>query len=269
MLKRRLGNLRAWLRRLWRALRSAPPDDWESTELQVQGQMSPYLASYLALVQRLDNLAFRVLRGLKPPPLQPESVTRAHLSLLTRVLQDLRAAAILAERGYTMQSWSVAASAFEAAHTMGFIAVDSVRADKWLAHTDLSRPFVSVKSGVEGSFRYLEIGKQGKRRVAAVEHEYNLYERLCIAKHVNPISERNRYIGERAGSARLTITPYASERRIREARLGLLLAVRSGVLALWVFRQAHAPDDSDAADSLTEIANKTAEQLRNWKDLDA
>jgi hypothetical protein len=79
-----------------------------------------------------------------------------------------------------------------------------------------------------------------------VDREYSLDERLCIAKHVHPLAKRDRYITRLRGQETLTITPFYSDRRAREARLGLLSASRAAALALWVFQKAHLPTaDSD------------------------
>lgn len=218
-LKRRLGSVRAWVRRFAQAFRSGFPDDWESTELAVQQKMGVALREHLALISDLDSLAFDILRKLSPPLLQPDGVVRAHFSLLARVLQDLRASTVLARSGYTMQAWSVAASAFEAAHTMGFIAVDPKRADQWLVYGDTKVQFCPARTGVQGSFKYIELGRPGKERDSLVDREYSLYERLCMAKHVHPLAERNRYITRRKGKETLTITPFYSISRRRRARL--------------------------------------------------
>jgi hypothetical protein len=267
-LKRKAGNVRGWVHRLRLALLSPLPDDWETTELTALRKMRRSLREHTLLVRELDDLAFSLLQRLKAPPRQSEAIIRAHLSLLTRVLQDMRSTVLLARSGYTMQGWSVAASAFEAAHTMGYIGEDATRAEAWWKHTDLAKTFCAAKAGVQGSYKYLEIGTKGKDRETAVEHEYSLYSRLCMAKHVNPIAERTRYIGKRAQSLRLIITPYASERRVREARLGLLLAIRSAVLALWVLHKAHFGVEDGFGQRIHDVAAKTAALLASWKDVD-
>lgn len=267
-LKRRLGSMRAWLARLRMAAASGLPDDWESTELAVRQKMEAPLRAHCLLVSDLDDLAFELLGKVSKPLVQPEAVVRAHFSLLSRVLQDLRACLLLARSGYTMQAWTVASSAFEAAHTMGFIAADPKRAESWLDHDDSKRPFCAVKTGVQGSFKYVELGKRGRDRDSLVDKEYSLYERLCMAKHVNPQAERNRYIGRRNGKTTLMITPFFTKGRAREARMGLLLVCRAATLALWVFQKAHLPDNNEDHQRVIELATISAKLLEDWKDLD-
>lgn len=226
------------------------------------------LREHLVLASDLDNLAFDLLKKVARPLTQPEAVVRAHFSLLSRVLQDLRAAILLARAGYTMQAWAVAASAFEAAHTMGFVAVDPKRAQQWLDHDDSDKQFCSAKTGVQGSFKFIELGKQGRGRDMLVEREYSLYERLCMAKHVHPLAERNRYIGLRGGKTTLMITPFYTDRRAREARMGLLLVCRAAILALWVFQKAHLPESASEKLRIVDLTARSETLLNTWRELD-
>lgn len=95
------------------------------------------------------------------------------------------------------------------------------------------------ETGVQGSYKYLELGTPGEERSRLVSHEYQLYQRLCLAKHVNPVAERKRYFTEGTRGQQLRLTPFASGSRIKEARLGILLALRSAILAIWVFHKCH------------------------------
>ena len=119
-------------RREFLSVAAALPDDWESTELHVSAEIIPHLDEYRDIVRRLDNLAFDMLAQVKTVRV-PQKLFGAHAALFARVLQDLRVTWSSAVCGYTMQSWTVAASCFEAAHTMGFLAVDPARAESWCA----------------------------------------------------------------------------------------------------------------------------------------
>lgn len=150
---------------------------------------------------------------------------------------------------------------------MGYIGENPDRAAGWWNHQSPERSFCPAKTAVEGSFKYLEIEEQGEHRVAAVNHEYTLYHHLCMAKHVNPIAERTRYIGIRAGAMRLTLTPHTSWRRIREARMGLILVCRAAIMAIWVFHKANgAPGAEDPR--LNALVQRTASLLGTWKAVD-
>jgi hypothetical protein len=266
-IKRRLGRVRAYFRRLGLAVLGSFPDDWESVEIQVAGQLRGALRDHLELVRDVDNLAFDLLQDLKGLR-QPQELFGAHAALLVRVLQDLRVCSAAARSGYTMQAWSVAASCFEAAHTMGFLAASPDRAPGWWAHKDTEHTFCSAKAGVEGSYKYLELGASGTERVRLVDHEYQLYQRLCLAKHINPVAERTRYFTRSEKRQQLRVTPFASGSRVREARLGVLLAVRSAILAVWVFHRCHLRIGANDDPRIATVANRTLVLLETWKDLD-
>lgn len=267
-IKRKLGRVRAYFRRLGLAVLGAFPDDWESVEIHVAGQLRRSLRDHVDLVRDIDNLAFDLLKDLKGLH-QPQELFGAHAALLVRVLQDLRVCSVAARAGYTMQAWSVAASCFEAAHTMGFLAVLPDRAPSWWAHEDTEHTFCSAKAGVEGSYKYLELGAPGAERARLVDHEYQLYQRLCLAKHVNPVAERKRYFTRSERGQQLRVTPFASGSRVREARLGVLLAVRSAILAVWVFHRCHLRIDANDDPRIAAVANRTLALLETWKHLDS
>jgi hypothetical protein len=267
-MKRKLGRVRAYFRRLGLAVLGPLPDDWESVEIHVAGQLRRSVQDHADLVRDIDNLAFDLLQDLRGLH-QPHELFGAHAALLVRVLQDLRVCSVAARSGYTMQAWSVAASCFEAAHTMGFLAVSPDRAASWWAHKDTQRAFCSAKAGVEGSYKYLELGAPGAERVRFVDHEYQLYQRLCLAKHVNPVAERKRYFTRGGSGQQLRVTPFASGSRVREARLGVLLAVRSAILAVWVFHRCHIRIDANDDPRIAAVANRTLTLLETWKDLDS
>ena len=101
---------------------------WLPAEDDFSAKIAADLSRHLALAERCVITANQMLsRG------QSNGVTdvyRVHAILLIRVLHDLRGSVLCALAGYTMQSWTVAASCFEAAHTIGFIGRDVARAKK-------------------------------------------------------------------------------------------------------------------------------------------
>lgn len=266
--RRRLSGIGAWFLRVAEAIALALPDDWEETELRIRRRARRALAPYLTHAKRLDTLAFEILQSVKAVDATPD-LYLAHISLLTRVLQDLRVTVIAAESGYTMQSWSVAASAFEAAHTMGFLAVDPSRATKWYAHKSTETSFCSAFDGAQGSFTFVGLGDSIAERDQLVRQDCKHYQSLCIAKHVNPLAEKTRYVRQREGSLRLTITPLLSERRIREAQYGLALAVRSATLAVLIFHKAHLPSEkTELFARLLALADESSRLLSIWRDVE-
>jgi hypothetical protein len=240
------------------------PAKWVIEEAHVARTMRPQLQPEIALANDIETFAFSTISSLTSLR-QPQDILRAHATLVTRALHDLRVCMISCLSGYTMQGWTVAASAFEAAHMAGFIGEDTARAAKWLGHLDIEKPVIGVKDAVVGTFKYLEIVADASARQQLVDNEYELYTYLCMAKHVNPIPERHRYWVEDSSGTRLLFTPFYTPGRVREARLGLGLANRSALLAGWVLARAHATPFHELEPELLALANRTAQAVRDWK----
>jgi hypothetical protein len=151
---------------------------------------------------------------------------------------------------------------------MGFLAIAPDRTSAWWSHADLGHSFCGAKAGIEGSYKYLGLGPGGER-VHLIEHEYKLYQRLCLAKHVNPVAEKTRYFTRWDGGQQLRVTPFASDRRIREARMGLLLAARAATLAVWVFHKCHLQQGETDEPRIASLAARTLALLDTWKDVAA
>lgn len=243
-------------------------DDWESSELWVEHRMAPRLREYRSLAHDIDDAAYAISKDMQSTSSSLD-LCAAHIALLARVLQDLRVADSVMARGYTMQGWAITASAFEAAHTMGYLAADPSRATAWWKHSEMHRPFCAARVAVEGCFKYLEIGKQGAQRVRLVDREYRHYEHLCVAKHINPLSERSRYLSKSPKGTVVRFTPTVSSRRYREARFGLALACRAAITAIWVFHRAQVPGDEQAAQLVVDLGVRSGSVLANWNESDA
>ena len=209
-----------------------PFHPWLKAEAEVASYMSQAISRGLAVSIEVERAAFRVLSSVSELR-QGHEIFHAHAALLTRALQDLRACGILALRGYTMQAWAVAASGFEAAHTIGFIGEDVARAQTWHAHKDLQKVPWDVFSLVDHSYRYLGLGGAEASAVATPRTEYGLYQQLCVGKHVNPVAERLRYIMQ--DDSRLVISPMYSAGKSYEAQRALALVCRASVMGLCAY----------------------------------
>lgn len=229
---------------------------WWWAEVRVRRTMERALADYLDLCERCDELGFQATQAITSNGLDV-TVYHAHSSLIARTLTDLRATAQLAVSGYTMQSWSVAASCFEAAHSIGFIGNDRVRAKRWMEHAALDCAPWNAKDAVQNAIIFLALEADAKRRQALVDREYAVYETLCIAKHVNPVAEKYRYIYLREKSQVLRFSPVATQRRIREAKKGLIAAIRCTTTAIWALLHAHHRENEQLRQMLLEVMTTT------------
>ena len=229
--------------------------------------MRGYLRPYILQAEALDALAYDLITAVTRID-GPENLFVAQTSLLTRVLQDLRVSVLCTERGYTMQGWSVTTSAFEAAHTMGYLAVNPERATAWLEHKSTSQAFCPVYSAVEGTYKHLDLGDAGAERTEFVKQEYAHYKSLCAAKHVNPIAEKTRYIRPSQKGRRLTITPILSERRVREGQFGLALACRAATLGVWLFHKSYLAPETTHFARVLSLADESTRLLLKWRDVE-
>lgn len=269
--KRSFGFKDRWLLRsrlCWSSLAGDldfdAPAYWASDELHVRRRMRQSIPDAIELARDLESLAFDLLSTTIPLDERSE-VLRVHATLITRVLQDLPVSVSSALFGYTMQSWTLAASSFEAANMMGFIGRSRDRAVKWLNHVDRYQNLVSVRRSVKETFDYLEIGSDLTSRQKMVDQEYSLYGQLCMAKHVNPISERNRYLFIRRKMPILRLTPIHFGTRVKEAKLGLALGTRAATLANWVFYKTHSQNDLASGTLLFDCATRSLHAVKNWK----
>jgi hypothetical protein len=265
------------LRVVWHRLRTAleallgipeqdAPAKWAIEEAAVSARLRPQLGPEISLAREIEGFAFEVISSIVTLR-QPADVFQAHATLATRALQDLRVCVSAVLSGYTMQGWTVASCAFEAAHASGFIGEDLARAQKWLKHRQLEKSVIPVRDSIVGTFIYLEMATDASDRNRLVDNEYELYRYLCLAKHVNPVAEKYRYWVRAEKGTRLMFTPFYTPGRVREARLGLGLANRAALLATWIVARAHSASFTAIEPKLKSLANRTGQAVRDWKAL--
>lgn len=103
------------------------------------------------------------------------------LNLLARDYDDLRSIYHLTLRGYGVSACAVAASVFEAAHSVGYIGQDDERAWHWLNQGKLGFKFPSVARRIPGSL--LNAGIPDNELKKMTKWAKAQYEFLCMVKH--------------------------------------------------------------------------------------
>jgi hypothetical protein len=187
---------------------------------------------------------------------------RVHATLLIRALQDLRGCVLCSMAGYTVQAWSVAASAFEAAYMLGYVGRSTDRAEEWLGHSSETKSPAAVPKTVESTIELLQVEPNNpEKRAAAVSDAYGHYKYLCMAKHINPIYERDRYIFGVDGIPNLLLSPVVTKRRTSQARIGILVAIQSAHVALWAFDVMHLAEPGLVDAPLEDMARELGELL--------
>lgn len=206
---------------------------------QEAGQiLASALAGYSGLTERTFN-AFGICLGAAPEvPIATTSLARRVATvLLVRLSNDLRCVALLGLRGYALQAASVAATMYEVAHVVAFVGSDELRAASWADHPDPTKPFLNTRELT----RHVIDGLKVDEPEAAIERSYQIYRQLCLAKHANPLlqKEHGHYAEESADVA--MNGPDTSEDATRVATFALEYASRFSLIALASFVSNHVP----------------------------
>lgn len=157
------------------------------------------------------------------------------LVLLGRLATDLQCVCQLASQGYYDQACTVAASIFEIAHTVHYVAYDDERAQDWIEHRKPKRSYKSAQALVEETARRLA------PEVAATlaKAEMKTYAQLCWAKHSNPVVMGFRPSSEWTTKGVVRVGADVSERAVNAIWFALQHSARLGILALHVLQDSH------------------------------
>lgn len=250
-----------WLRLCKRRVPRVAARKWWRMEARTEVAMERRLSEFLDLPEAFEEVAFDLMALVaSKATVEQTEVHHVQSLLVARMLNDMRASVLLCLRGYTSQGWAVAASCFESSYSVGFIGTDQGAAKRWLAHASFQSPPWNCNDSVLRTIAFLEIGTDSLERDRLTKVEYRLYERLCMGKHANPISERNRYTAKSAeGTSRLVLTPVFTEGRLTEAKLALAVASRAVGTGLWAYLRAQAPNAAVIQGRLFTIVQRTHE----------
>ncbi len=209
--------------------------------------LEPELREHGLLNERVFN-AIGEAANLAPdlPLLQVSQSRKVATVLLLRMRDDLRCAGLLALRGYQLQACTLVASIYEAAFTIATIDSDDDLAQEWIDHDDPNRPFKQALTLTEMALRKLGIPDPEKH--AALR--YLVYRQLCLAKHLNPVFQRQRGLKLHGRQVSVKSGPDTSEEGVREAWFALEHAAGLAFVATASFVQNHVPAKSRAG--LTE-----------------
>jgi hypothetical protein len=201
-------------------------------ELRAMQTLERELASYL----QVTELAFYAI-GLatsRMPELPVREVTQSCkvvTGLLMRLSNDLRSTALLACRGYAVQAVSLVSSMFEVAYTIAAIGSDEKLAQQWIEYDDPTRTFKDIPTLIRAGLRNLSVPNPNKQ----FSSEYLIYRQLCLAKHANPLFQRQlayRLVGNVVESSN---GPDTSEPAIKAACFALDHAAHLAIVALRSF----------------------------------
>jgi hypothetical protein len=157
-------------------------------------------------------------------------------SLLNRLSNEIRAAALLVWNGYALQAASLVAALYEISITIAFIGGDDTQATKWINHDDpTTTPFSDLKTMTNKALTKLRVPDiQGQ-----TAKEYMVYRQLCWAKHVNPILQKSHGVSVEGGVVAFFNGPDTSDSSIRASCYALETAAHLAYLALCSFVDNH------------------------------
>jgi len=142
----------------------------------------------------------------------------AHSIIMTRIADDIQAAASLVLRGYFVQAQTLGASVYELSYTAGFISNDDERAAEWLDWSNLDRRPWSRREMVTAVRRSV-YGPQ----TTTDDDDRTRYGMLCWGKHGNPRFQKKGGVASSPEAHVINIDPSLGG-----------LAHRFGEIALWL-----------------------------------
>jgi hypothetical protein len=201
------------------------------------------LREHLALTETAFNLVGRAVGALPEVPVQDVSPSQnVATSLIIRLSNDMRSAALVAWRGYALQAATLVASMFEAAYSIAAIGTDDVRAGEWISHDNPKQSYGKLKDTIREGLENLKVPGVDTQ----AETEYKVYRQLCMAKHVNPLLQKHQ--GQQVDGNLIILMngPDVSEAAVRVAWFALEHATGLACIALASFIPNHLPRDSKA-----------------------
>lgn len=172
-------------------------------------------------------------------------------TLLAKVMNDLRAAAIVAARGYSIQAATLASSLYETAFMIAYIGNNNERADKWIDHEDPKKLFINV----------YDLTKQGLKNIDVpnfkelAEIEYEKYRQLCMVKHSNPLVQKSHVYTIEENSVVANFGPETTEQSVRVSWFAIENAINCSMIGISSFINFHL------------CTNATTEIVTLFKDL--
>lgn len=228
--------------------RNEPAHLIEQAEGEVFSALENELAPHIALVGRLTNVAVRMVERLESERGEPRAIHVGAI-ILSRLVTDLQACALLARRGYAAQAAALTAGMLELAHTCMFIGSDDTKADKWLAHDDPRRasPW-RLKDTIKAVAKELRVDE------ATAAREYDgFYRQMNMAKHGNPIAMSQVGVITTDDATQVVVGPYLSDPVRQLCRAALWYAMRYVKLLVIKFVRDHLPQTVERDEIFYEL----------------
>jgi hypothetical protein len=215
-------------------------ENLSQAESQAIATLDPLLRDHALLTEKAFNLIGEAIGRVPEKHVREVSQSRKVLtSLLVRLANDLRCAALLALRGYPIQAAALVACMYEVAYTIAYIRSDDSLAKAWIEHDNPTRQFYKIRSLTKEVLMKLGVpDAEGQ-----TDLQYRVYRQLCMAKHSNPLFQMQHGYQLRNGNVVAMNGPDTSDSAIRAAWFALKHAARLSFLSVAAYVENHVPID--------------------------
>ncbi|MDE3038296.1 MAG: hypothetical protein KGJ21_07615 [Pseudomonadota bacterium] len=179
--------------------------------------IAPKIKEFADYAIDIYNLAFALEKDLYGQPYgKLPDIAETQLIILLRITDYLRAAVLLATRGYIDQAGTLGASIFELAHTALYFSSFPEERRKWWNSTSLIDS-TAVKEEMpkllgKTWYEIVLTNVDGDKKIAS--KEYNIYRQLCWMKHSLPQLVSTLRINWEKKTVSLVSAPYYDETAI-------------------------------------------------------
>lgn len=207
----------------------------EELEENVRGRLREELRDYKSLVATAFNLVSELNRIASEDNDRLGPVARLQMVIFARLQGDLRVCEWAASTGYALQAMTMASAIHEVAYALIYLGDSDARAKEWIEHEKMHKqyPECGHRAVIDHAGKYFDLSDVKKRQ------EYSIYQQLCLAKHGNPLIQREYGVVETPEAMMVQQLPYYSARTLRFARFAIFHAVRAVGSAAWVFIRLH------------------------------
>ena len=239
---------------------------WHTLERDAQRVIRPAVVKHLAAARAAHSA---VRAALQMSATLQSRVGRAarnvQARLLLRISADLHLIEHSATRGYMLQALTLTATVHELTFAIGFIGSDDARAATWEGHTKDYDTFPKLKQRQEAvRATLIGLGVDGSRLEDEIERFEKNYRFLCMAKHGNPILQKNWGALVKEDSLSLFHGPFVSPDTTRQAKQVLYAATELVWLATGSYMSAWFDGASQASRNRARRQMTRLEQLR-WE----
>ena len=231
------------------------------TELEsvVRARMEPELRDYVDVLGKAYNLLGEIVEASNVNQLSLSA--KVQVMLAARLQEDLRSVDLTASLGYALAALTHASVVREVAYGMMYLDSDD-RALAWWAHQKENKAY--PECGHKDVLRDVLGRRFG--RADAVDQEYKVYTDMCLAKHANPVLQREYGVLKSPAAIHVVSHPFYSADVVLFCKFALAHSIRAVTTAALLF--ATELESEEATDWLAAGAVAANDTLLNLTERD-